>query len=74
MKAILEFNLPEEREQFDDACNGWKWGVAIWHFDQYLRSHIKHSADDTPEAEYQAYVAIREKLYQVLNENELTLK
>ena len=74
MKAILEYNLPEEREQFEDACNGWKWGVAIWHFDQYLRTKTKYAPDSMPDEVYKALSETRDALHRILNENELTLK
>ena len=42
MKATLEFNLPEEREEFKSASDGWKWQSVVWDFDQMLRGKIKH--------------------------------
>ena len=35
MKAILEFNLPQEQEDFEDASNGWKWQHAMWQLDAF---------------------------------------
>ena len=42
MKAILEFNLPEEDRDHLDAVNGTKWKVLLMDFDETLRRYIKH--------------------------------
>ena len=49
MKAILEFNLPEEQPEFDLAVNGNKWSFVAWKIDQELRSKIKDSESITEE-------------------------
>jgi len=49
MKAILEFNLPEEQTEFDLAVNGNKWSFVAWKIDQELRSKIKYSESITDE-------------------------
>lgn len=49
MEAILKFNLPEERPEFDFAVNGNKWSLVAWKVDQELRSKIKHSESLTEE-------------------------
>lgn len=43
MKAILEFNLPEEREEHTEALNGWKYKLQldeVW--DKVFRPAYKH--------------------------------
>ena len=42
MKAILEFNLPEDKEEFDTASKGMDWALAAWDTDQLLRDKLKH--------------------------------
>ena len=49
MKAILEFNLPEEQIEFNLAVNGNKWSFVAWKIDQELRSKIKYSESITEE-------------------------
>ena len=49
MKAILEFNLPEEQVEFNLAVNGNKWSFVAWKIDQELRSKIKYSESITEE-------------------------
>jgi hypothetical protein len=42
MKAILEFNLPEEEEQFNAANKGMDWALTVWDMDNILRDKLKH--------------------------------
>ena len=44
MKAILEFNLPEEEEQFNVASKGMDWALIVWELDQNLRNKLKYGA------------------------------
>ena len=45
MKAILEFNLPEEEEQFDVATKAMDWALLAWDIDQFMRNKIKYEQD-----------------------------
>ena len=45
MKAILEFNLPEEEEQFNAANRGLDWALTLWNIDQFIRNKIKYEQD-----------------------------
>ena len=42
MKAILEFNLPADEEQFDAASRGMDWALVAWDIDQLLRKKLKY--------------------------------
>ena len=42
MKAILEFNLPEDKEEFDVASKGMDWALVAWDMDQLLRNKLKY--------------------------------
>ena len=42
MKAILEFNLPEDEEQFNAANKGMDWALVAWDIDQLLRKKLKY--------------------------------
>jgi len=45
MKAILEFELPEEEEQFNAANKGMDWALLVLHIDQFIRNKIKYEQD-----------------------------
>ena len=42
MKAILEFDLPEDQERFDAANRGMDWALVAWETDQLLRKKLKY--------------------------------
>jgi hypothetical protein len=73
MKAILEFNLDEEREQFDMAVNGYKFSLVACYLDQHLRGLIKYAPDNQSEDTYKALQETRDKLHQLLNEYNLEI-
>ena len=45
MKAILEFNLPEDKEEFGVASRGMDWALLAWDMDQFIRNKIKYEQD-----------------------------
>lgn len=66
-KATLEFNLPEEEFEHRMAINSRSYYSVLFAMDQYLRNHIKHS-EIWPHAQ-----AIRDKLYELLSDYEVSL-
>ena len=42
MEAILKFNLPEDKEEFDAASKGMDWALVAWDIDQLLRNKLKY--------------------------------
>jgi len=42
MKAILEFDLPEDQYEFDSAVNGCQWHNLVSDLDEKLRQELKH--------------------------------
>ncbi len=47
MKAILEFDLPEDAPEHKLALDGGKWMAVCFDLDQWLRSLEKHENRDT---------------------------
>jgi hypothetical protein len=72
MKAILEFNLPEDQPDFDLAVNGAKAQVALWEMDQWLRAQYKYMSDDEySEDKYETFEKCREQLREIMFEHGL---
>jgi len=71
MKAILEFNLPEEAELHHNAVHGSEWRWAMDDLARHLRSERKH-ADHSAE-EYKMLDQIYDKLFEVLQDRGLKL-
>jgi len=45
MKAKLEFNLPEDKEEFAVATKAMDWSLLVWDIDQFIRNKIKYEQD-----------------------------
>jgi hypothetical protein len=74
MKAILEFNLPEDSHEFKITSKATNMYSTLYNMDQWLRSNIKYASDDINEHTYKAYEECREKLHQFLTENNVDLE
>ena len=69
MKAILEFNLPEDEREFDLAGKSMSISLAIREFDQYLRNEVKYNSHKYSEAELNTFVTVREELRKMFVED-----
>ena len=45
MKAILEFELPDDKVEFDAASKAMDWAILAWDIDQFIRNKIKYEQD-----------------------------
>ena len=72
MKAILEFNLPEDKVDFDLALQGSDWKHVCWEMDQLLRKHLKYD-DDLKEDEVKMLQYVREEFNGFMIENNVDL-
>lgn len=72
MKALLEFNLPEEQSEHQTAVEAGAWKYRVVHaLDEQLRSWIKHGHPfQTADA---ALKNVRQRLHDLIEENNLTL-
>jgi hypothetical protein len=71
MKATLEFNLPEDDQEFLLATSGLKFWSVLWELDQSLRSKTKYAPDNLPQDKYDAYQEIREELRELMSNNNI---
>jgi hypothetical protein len=46
MKATLEFNLPEEDDEFRTAVDGHRWRLVVTDLDEALRTSLKYNEDE----------------------------
>jgi hypothetical protein len=71
MKVIFTVEAESEYDLrvYTQASAMWS---TIWDFDQYLRNEVKYSEKLTEE-QAEAYDKIREKLHELLNENDVKL-
>ena len=72
MKAILEFNLPEDKVDFDLALQGSDWKHVCWEMDQYLRKRVKYDEGLTEE-QLEVYEDMRGEFWRMMKENNVDL-
>lgn len=72
MKSILEFNLPEESQEFRTAINGWKYKSVLIEINEHLRSKIKW--EEMSDEVMTALINVREDIYQRLSEHNISLE
>ena len=72
MKAILEFQLPEDQSEFNNAIKGGDWKHVCWQMDQYLRKELKYN-DDRSLEELNLLQKVRDELYGFMSENNVDL-
>lgn len=64
-KAILEFSLPDEKPEFEQAVKGAHYDYALHELDQHLRARLKY--EDLSEEVREALEKVREKLWELKN-------
>jgi hypothetical protein len=64
MKAIIEFSLPEDNQEFELHTKALKMYSTLWDFDVWLRTEIKYNNQEQ-------YEPVREKLRELMNENRI---
>ena len=71
MKAIIEFELPDDQEQYNFANKGFDYFCVLCEFDEFLRQKIKYS--ELEEKEYSLLEDTREQLRQMLFDRGISL-
>ena len=71
MKARLTFNLPEDQAEFDLAIQGSRMYSALWDISQELRTLWKY--EELSDEEWKMVERIRNKFYEILDENQIKL-
>ena len=74
MKAILEFNLPDDQHEYAMATQGSAMHSVLWDMDQWLRSQTKYAPDDMSEDTYKAFELCREQLHEFVHGNNINLE
>ena len=73
MKAILEFNLPEDQTEYQMVNDASKMFSVIWDMKQWLRGQVKYAPDEMSQEAYDAFEECREKLNELLADNRVDL-
>ena len=72
MKAILEFELPEDKENFDASAKGMDWAIVAWDMEQYIRNRLKYQTEklDVSSAHEELEI-LRKELHDLMEESGL---
>ena len=71
MKATIEFNLPEDQNQYKWATNGYNYFSVLYNFREYLRNKLKH--EDLSEHDILVVEAIQSDFLEMLYDDEVIL-
>jgi hypothetical protein len=73
MKAILEFDLPDDKIEYELANNAAKMYSVLWDLDQWLRAQYKYMPDaEYSEDKYNTYEKCRETLRELMNNENIS--
>lgn len=72
MKAILEFNLPEDAHEYNLMNKAVDMSVILHEFDQYLRGRLKYEDNMSVEV-YDALQDARDKLWDMCKDGGIEL-
>lgn len=75
MRAIIEFDLdePTDIEAHKRFTNINGVYIALWEFDQEMRRQIKYNSEDYTGEQVDAIDKLREKFYEILNDNNVKI-
>ena len=68
MKAKLEFNLPEDKDEFNVASKAMDWELIAWDIEQQCRDWIKYENHEFKTIE-EALQGVRDMVQDVMDEN-----
>ena len=71
MKAILEFDLPEDKELFEAASKATDWAILAWDMDNYIRNRIKYQMYKDSSTAQEELELIRNELHNLLEDSGL---
>jgi hypothetical protein len=73
MEVIIKFLDEDAAEDARVALDGWKWRHCVWEIDQELRNAIKYD-ENIPADVAKAYESLRDKIREIVSDNNLTME
>ena len=72
MEAILKFDLPDDKTEFESATKAMDWAILAWDIDQYIRNRLKYQSEklDTSSAKEELEL-LRNELRDLMEESGL---
>lgn len=73
MKAIIEFEFPDDQEQYQMANNASKMYLALWDIKQLLRSKLKYNPDGLNDEQLTQWEIMQDEFFEILDNNDLKI-
>ena len=73
MKAILEFELPDDQSEYEYAVDAPKMYSALWDIKQLIRSKLKYNSDGLTDIELKQWEMMQDEFYSILDNHNLKL-
>ena len=70
MKARLEYDLPDDVNDYRSAVDGWRWRRVVEDMDNKLRDRLKYG--DVPDPLYDELDTLRKELCELMQDYNLT--
>ena len=72
MEAILKFDLPDDKTEFEAATKSMDWAILAWDIEQYIRNRLKYQSEklDTSSAKEELEI-LRNELRDLMEESGL---
>ena len=74
MKAIIEFELPEDRDEYQMANDASKMYITLWDIKQLLRSKLKYNPDGLNAEQLEQWEIMQYEFYEILSNQNLNLQ
>jgi hypothetical protein len=74
MKAILEFDLPEDEQYFECASRAKDLYLVLWEMDEHLRAKLKYGDDNMSDETYKALDEARDHLRNLMDERRVNFE
>ena len=68
MKAILEFSLPEEKEELKLAQNGITYYCKLEEIMTYFRNEVKYNSDNYTQEQLSLLEDLKQKVYDIVGD------
>ena len=73
MKVTIEFNLPEQQEEYEDFMNGAKWKYIVRELDEHMRGKIKYNDENMSLTQLDTIQEVRDMLVGCMEQENLRL-
>ena len=72
MEAILKFDLPDDKTEFESATKAMDWAILAWEIDQSIRNRLKYQSEklDTSSAKEELEL-LRNELHSLMEDSGL---